>query len=251
MQRGTTRSFRSPVGRSGFGLAVVLAVAGATGCVANGGDEGIIVLKNVLPGANCTVNPSVTETAIVQGALDVQLGGGYLFFAQLKSRITAGTGQEDARRIITRGANVDISFSDPNFFTADELKALDTKHLLHFMSPFSIDVAPNGGLADVPFLLIPPELTVAIAAKTFTSVVAQTTFKVVGSLAGGDVTSQAYPYSVTIFAKGLLHNAGNCSDLATSFVPRVANSCNPGQDGLVDCCADSGGLMCPAVGTKM
>ena len=50
---------------------------------------------------------------------------------------------------------------------------------------------------------------------------------------------------------------GACANLSTSFVPKVGNSCNPGQDGVVDCCTmpDPNNpavtrFVCPAVGTK-
>ena len=253
MQRGVPRSIFDPVSRTA-GTTVCLALAGlVAGCVADGGDESILVLKNVVPKDGCTVTPAENETALVSGALDVQAHTGYQFFAQLKSRITATAAQLDQRRIITRGANVDITFADSALFSAAELAELDAKHLLHFMSPFSIDIAPNGGITDVPFEVIPAELARQVGDRpNFSSVVAQLSFKVVGDLSGGDVTSQSYTYSVTILNHGLLNEKGLCSTVKTSFMPRVGNSCNPGQDFVVDCCTDSTGLrVCPAVGTMM
>jgi hypothetical protein len=253
MQRGGTRSIFDPVRRTA-GIPVCLALAGLlAGCLADGGDESILVLKNVVPKEGCTVTPSESETALVSGALDVQARTGYLFFAQLKSRITATAAQLDQRRIITRGANVDITFSDSTLFSATELADLDAKHLLHFMSPFSIDIAPNGGITDVPFEAIPAELAREVGGRpNFSSVVAQLSFKVVGDLSGGNVTSQSYTFSVTLLNNGLLNDKGLCSTVKTSFAPRVGNPCNAGQDFIVDCCTESTGLrVCPAVGTMM
>jgi hypothetical protein len=235
-------------------LATALALAAAAGCVANGGDESIIVLRNVLAGSStgCTFSSEATEVGLSQGSLDVQRGTGYLFGAQLKSRITALTGQEDQRTIFTSGANVDISFPSTMVFSDAELAAFKSANLLHFKSPFTVPLHPNGTVTDIPFNLIPAELAIALQTKAgFTSVVADASFKIVGDLAGGEVTSQTFHYPVTILAAGLLVDKGECAMLAASFVPRVGNACNPGQDGVVDCCSDPRGLaVCPAVGTK-
>src|SRR5262249_50555613 len=122
-----------------------------------------------------------------------------------------------------------------------------------FMSPFSVPLPPNGGIVDAEFELIPVELVTAMAAKKLPTVV-QATFRVVGDLSGGDVSSQPFSYSGMGVCQGFLRNNGPCANLSTSFVPKVANSCNPGQDGVVDCCTDADLTkppVCPAVGTKM
>jgi len=251
MQRGITGS---SLGRS-IGIGVGLGVAALAGCTANGGDEGIVVLKNVVPKADmggCSFSSQETEVSLVRGALDVEFGTGYVVIAQLKSRISAVAGQESLRTVFTRGANIDIAFSDPTLFTAAEIDALNAKNLLHFMQPFTAPIAPNGGVQDVLFELIPPELSAALAAKpTFRTVVAQTSFTVVGDLAGGDVTSQKFQYPITVVSSGYKHDEGACALLSASFTPRVGNPCNPGQDGVVDCCTDAVGAdVCPAVGQK-
>lgn len=233
---------------------LVLAVT-APACTANGGDESILVLKNVAPGDNCTVSPAETETGVSRGALDVQFKTGYAFFAQVKSRITASNaivGEVDQRTIVTRGANVDLTFPDATVFSAAEIADLNSKNLLHFMSPFSVPLPPNDAIVDVEFDLLLPQLVAAIAAKGVAMTTVQATFKVVGDLSGGNVSSQPFSYSVLVVSQGFRRNQGPCAMLSTSFVPKVGNSCNPGQDGVVDCCTDpSGGFVCPAVGTKM
>lgn len=248
MDRGITCS-----GLVALAAATGVAAALGSGCTANGGDEGILVLKNVVPTAvtgGCSFSSMETEVSLVRGSLDVALPGGYVFIAQLKSRITASSGQESLRTIFTRGANIDIAFSDASLFTAAEIANLDARNLLHFMAPFTAPISPNGGVTDVLFELIPAEVAAAIAAKSFTSVVAQTSFTVVGDLAGGDVTSQKFQYPVTITSGGLIHIAGTCASLPAAFTPRIGNPCNAGQDGVVDCCTDiDGGAVCPAVGT--
>jgi hypothetical protein len=43
---------------------------------------------------------------------------------------------------------------------------------------------------------------------------------------------------------------GSCVLTPKAFVPRRGNPCNPYQDGALDCCTnESGGLVCPAVGS--
>lgn len=224
----------------------------AGGCAATSGDESIVVLRNVLPSAGCVLTAMTSETGISQGALDVQAHTGYVFSAQLKSRITAVAGEEDQRTIFVQGANVDIAFPGSTLFSDAELANLKSSGLDHFKSEFSTLLAPNGGISDVGFELIPAELVAMIAGKPgFTSASADASFTVLGQLAGGGVTSQTYHYPVMILSAGLVQITGACSDLSASFKPRIGNPCNPGQDGVVDCCTANGSNVCPAAGTKM
>lgn len=240
-------------------LALVLGAAAAlAGCAANGGDEGLLVLKNVVPmaatGGGCSFSSQQTEVSLVRGSLDVSFPGGYVFIAQVASRITALTGQEAQRTVFTRGANVDLTFVDTTLFTAAELDALKAKNVTHFMAPFTAPIAPNGGVTDVLFELIPPELGVAVAPKLMANTTLLATFTIVGDLAGGDVTSQKFQYTVTLTNGGLRNIKGTCASLSASFTPRVGSPCNAFQDGPIDCCTVLDNMnkmvdVCPAVGT--
>jgi len=234
-------------------------VAALGGCVASGGDESILVVKAVAPptaaaGGVCTFTPSDGEAGLVHGALDVTSGSGYQIIAQLRSRLTADstqTGQADARTISLRGANVDLTFADAGSLSA-QIADLQSKGLLHFMAPISGALPPNDSLADAPFELIPAGVAAELnGLGSFTSTVVQATFTVVGDLAGGNVSSQAFHYSVTLGRRNLIVDKGACSTLAKSFIPRVGNPCYPGQDFVVDCCEGTTALVCPAVGTGM
>jgi hypothetical protein len=243
------------IGTLGIQGLVGLAVAG--GCAASGGDESILVLKAVAPPTNaiggmCTFTPSAMEAGLVHGALDVTSGFGYQFTAQVKSRVIADPGQEDARTILLRGANVDLTFPDAGALGA-QIADLQSKGLLHFMAPISGALPPNGGLADVQFELIPAGVAAALKAMTgFTSTVVQATFVLVGDLAGGNESSQAFHYSVTLGKGTLIIDNGLCSTVSKDFRPRTGNLCNPGQDFVIDCCESSPtALLCPAVGTGM
>jgi hypothetical protein len=226
------------------------------GCVASGGDESILVVKAVAPpttasGGVCTFTPSDADAGLVHGALDVTSGSGYQIIAQLRSRITADTGQENVRTISLRGANVDLTFPDAGALSA-QITDLQSKGLLHFMAPISGALPPNDSLADAPFELIPAGVAAELrGAAGFTSTVVQATFTVVGDLAGGNVSSQAFHYSVTLGARNLIIDKGPCSMVAKSFVPRIGNLCFPGQDFVIDCCEGTTALVCPAVGTGM
>lgn len=228
------------------------------GCVASGGDESMLVVKAVAPpttgtGGVCTFTPSDTEAGLVRGALDVTSGFGYQIVAQLRSRLTADltqTGQADARTISLRGANVDLTFADAGSLSA-QIADLKSKGLLHFMAPISGALPPNDSLADAPFELIPAGVAAELRGTAeFTSTVVQATFTIVGDLAGGNVSSQAFHYSVTLGARNLIVDKGPCSMLESSFRPRIGNLCFPGQDFVVDCCEGTE-LVCPAVGTAM
>jgi hypothetical protein len=229
--------------------AAVLALAG--GCLADNGDESIIVLKNVHVVADeCTPAASATELGWSHGSLDLLRPSSYMFMAQLKSRVTADAEQQDQRTIFTSGANVDISFPGSALFSAAELDDLRTAGLTRYKAPFVTLILPNGGITDVPFELIPEELVERILAKAdLTSrfrLEAQATFTVVGEMSGGSVSSQAFSFAITIGNGVALNVTGACSELASDFIAQTGYICNPAQDGILDCCTAAGGLVCPA-----
>jgi hypothetical protein len=242
--------------RPGLGLGLAITIA-AGGCVANGGDEGILVLKNVAGSDMCVFSASESELGIGHGSLDVLLRRGYLFGAQLKSRITALAGQEDQRTIITRSAKIDIAFPGSTLFSDAELEDLRSRGLTHFKQLFSVPIAPNGGITDAPFILVPGELSAAILDKAGTSkpfsLEAIATFSIEGNMSGETVTSQPFSYPLTIGSSIGVNDAGTCP-LPKSFgTVRAGYACNAAQDGIVDCCHDAsnGSLTCPATISTM
>jgi hypothetical protein len=240
-----------------LGLALV-ALAG--GCVADSGDGGILVLRNVVADAMCSTLGNSTEVSRSHGTLDLLAGSGYVFIAQMKSRITALVGQEDQRTIITSGANVDVAFPGSTLFSDTELADLKSAALTHFKSPFSQVIFPNGGISDGFFELIPGELVRRIAAKFDLSkrnqIEAVATFTIVGDMSGETVTSQPFSYAVTIGNELTVNILGTCP-LAKATMVRTGYACNAAQDGEVDCCASRksdtdrtvvpGSLSCPAI----
>jgi hypothetical protein len=235
-----------------MGLAVVALVGG---CVADSGDGGILVLRNVVADSMCGTLGNATEASRTHGTLDLLLGSGYLFIAQMKSRITALAGQEDQRTVITTGANVDVTFPNSTLFNDAELAELKASALTHFKSPFSQVILP-GGLSDGSFTIIPGELARRVAVKAGLSnqfrVEAVAMFTIEGDMSGERVTSQPFSYAVTLGNEVAVNVVAPCP-LAKATMVRAGYACNPAQDGVIDCCASRNGdtivpgsLVCPA-----
>jgi hypothetical protein len=236
----------------GIAVPILSLILGASlaGCLAETGDGGILVLKNIHPESQCLGTGSETEPSIGSGRLELQVASSYLFFAQMKSRITALAGQEDQRTIIATGAKVDIAFPNSTVFSAAELAQLKTDGLTRFEALFSQVIKPNGGVADAAFNLIPVGLVRAIQAKTTPSaefsIDAVATFTVVGQMSGGSVNSQLFTYPITIGNGQVVNVLGACPLPKGTTMLRNGYVCNPFQDGVVDCCSDGRSLTCPA-----
>ncbi len=242
-----------------LGVALVALVGG---CVADGGDGGILVLRNVVADATCSTMGNAAEVSLSHGSLDLLLGTDYMFIAQMKSRITALEGQEDQRTIITTGANVDVAFPGSTLFSEAELADLKSSALTHFKSPFSQVIFP-GGTSDGFFDLIPGELVRRVAAKAGPSrsvrIEAIATFTIVGDMSGETVTSQPFSYAVTLGNEVTVNVLDECP-LAKATMVRTGYACNAAQDGVVDCCGTRniqdnsivpGSLFCPATVSTM
>lgn len=228
----------------------LLVAAALAGCVADSGGEAIVILKNVHAGSGCFLNATEAEEGIAHGSLDLLLPSGYLVIAQLKSRITAVTGQEDLRTITASGAKVDITFPGSALFSDAELADLRAAGLTHFKQLFTAPILPNGGITDVGFDLIPRALAERVAARADLGQVfrleAEAAFTIEGDLAGDPVASQRFTFPVTLGNNVSVNVPGAC-DLPKAFgAPRTGYACNPAQDGIIDCCSQAGGLVCPA-----
>ncbi|HEY4242371.1 MAG TPA: hypothetical protein VGM88_21285 [Kofleriaceae bacterium] len=227
---------------------LVVAVCLGACTASDGADGGMLVSKNVVPGDGCTFTGEENETIIPAGSL--QIGFAYYAFPQIKSRITADDDQVDQRTIITTEADVDLTFSDPDLFTSDELDKLKTDGVTHFKGLFSVPVQPNGGIADGSFTMVPTEVSDAITAKLGTvpanfSTTVVGTYTVKGDMAGEGIESNKFQFPVTIIGAGLVEDLGSCP-VPSSDTPRSGNPCNVGQDAVYDCCESGGGLICPA-----
>lgn len=232
----------------------------ALGACANGGDEGILVTKNVVPGVGCVFLGDPTEEFFSSGTVNTHSNAGYLFAPQLESRVTAPMTDTQDRTIITTGANVDITFADTTF--GDSL-ALDPS-LTHFSQPFSVQLPPiTAGVetvADGQFTMIPqaiidainnamPGLGSANAPNFQTLLLVE--FQVLGTMAGTDVSSQKFDYGVTVGNHVLVDDLGDCP-ITNGATILPGDPCNLFQDEQVSCCRDpnnpdpNNNLICPA-----
>lgn len=239
-----------------FTLSLALVTGLGGGCVDDSVDGGIFVSKIVAPGDNCTFTSTESELFLPHGVWSVQSPGGYLAFPQMSSRITATAAQEDQRTVILQGARIDIQFADPALAADLDLARLETEGITKFQSRFSAPLAPNGGITDGAIELLTRRLIDEIVAVRpgIDSLEPETpsfrtellaSFVIFGDLAGDEVTSQRFTFPVTLCNDCVVNVVGACP-LPTGSMPAEGNACNPFQDGSVDCCVGTNGLVCPA-----
>jgi hypothetical protein len=229
-----------------FRLATTSLAVLLVGCIAadGAGDEAIYISKAVAVGESCSFNSSQAEPFIGHGLISVFSPAPYMLFPQMKSRITTtDSSQMDQKTIQIRGGRVNLDFKDP---AVAALVSADNKK---FQTLFSAPLAPNAGsVTDGMFELVPEGALREIAdgmggtADFETEVVGK--LVVFGDLAGSEVTSQEFQFPVTICANCITVNAGLCP---LPEAGRQGNACNPFQDGIVDCCETTDGLICPGI----
>ena len=259
-----------------FPVAAALAAA-LVGCVADGGDEAFVVRNNLAPAdTSCTFAPQTTAASVSRGTINTRSPDPYLLAPLLESRITAATGQESVRTVSLMGARIDLAIGpitvvdaqgDTTFscaaeggtpcFEAAALGDLAASGVTKFRSLFSAPLAPNMGLSTAAFDLVPTAAIREIVRKVGTipegahlraQIVA--TARVYGQLGGNEVESPPYVYPVTVCNDCVVNILPtSCAETPKSFAARKGNSCNPYQDGTLDCCRDGTALVCPAVGT--
>jgi len=238
-------------------FSLVLISAALAACV-EGGDEGMLIVKNVFPQDECVFDADERSPYIPRGTYATLSPAPYYMHPQLKSRVSAAEGQEDQRTIFVKGARVELSFTDTSLFTEAELEEMRTSGITRFETRFSAPLSPNGGITDTQVELIYPTLLERIRAKhpvagnpadgSFRAEVIASVV-VFGDLAGSEITSQKYEYPVTICNDCVVRVGGACP-LAEGTQVLTGNVCSPYQDGVVDCCTQGGALICPAtIGT--
>jgi hypothetical protein len=232
-------------------LAALLLSVTVAAC-ANSGDEGIQIVDNMFPGAQCALDPTTT-TFKARGAIDLYSTAPYTFNALLRSRVTAIMGQENQKTIFAQGARVDITFTDPSALglAPADLTDLQTKGLTKFTSRFSAPIPPNSNSVG-QYDLVTPALLEFIKSKVDASksvrVGLLTSVVVFGDMAGSQVTSQPYEYPITVCNDCVVNVVSTCGTLPMGFMARSGDPCNISQDGPVDCCTSAAGkLVCPAV----
>jgi hypothetical protein len=245
------------------------------GC-ADTGDEAFVVRNNLAPdGDECSFLPETTAPFVSRGTLSTLSPAPYLLAPLIESRISALMGQESLRTVSLMGARIDlligpISVEDAQgtvkfscaaegasaCFGDAERAALADAGVTKFRSLFSAPLAPNGGLSTATFDLVPTAVVneierkagvLAAGSRLHAQVVATAT--VYGKLGNSEVQSLPFVYPVAVCNDCIVNPGKPCDQTPKSFVPRKGNPCNPFQDGVIDCCTDATGLVCPAVGT--
>lgn len=237
--------------RSTIPLSLILAsafVAPSIGCV--DAADTIVILKNQQPGTDCVVTATESAPFFSRGQIDVvdpsQLTG-YLFTPVIQNLAAFNEGTNTY--FFIEGANVDLEFTK-DFFSEAEVEQFKTEGNSRFVQEFSGSVAP-GAVEVLNFEIVPAAMLTALAAKLqpgdTTRVVAKV--EVIGELGGGDTSSQKFSYPIDVCNGCLSNNLGSCDELALDITVRPGGSCQPLQDGNVDCCTADGSLVCPAIST--
>jgi hypothetical protein len=231
------------------GIAGLLVVGALAGCT-DGGDEGMLITKNVAPplaGGACTFTGEASEPFLAHGAVDVHAEG-YFLFPQFESRIIADVADDPStmtqRTIIVTDADVDVSFPagglSGSMFTSPS-------PLVHFKELLSVPVAPNDGTSDGEIEVIHRELISAIVATNPTGDVEMLVDVTAhGTMSGQTVSSQKFEYPITL-TNLVAAPIPMCPLPSGTIISQPGDSCAELQDEDVQCCSNSdGSLSCPA-----
>ncbi len=238
------------VSKAVWAVVSLVAVGLGAGCVDDAGDGALRIIRNqaIEEGEACAISPSLTNPSLSGGTIEASSPYGYLLTPVIQNFATSQGGKYTQQRMaFLEGARVDVSFPDPELFTAAELAALAEDDLLKYSSPFSATIGPDSGTAGVGFEVLPPALLARILPKLATAVGNRTQvhlrIKVFGQMGGGEVESESYFYPVRVCDGCVIASTFTCG--ATGVTVREGNPCNPYQDGLVDCCVAAGQVYCP------
>lgn len=230
-----------------FPAVVVAAAAWLSVSACTDAGSSFVIMQNQIP-EGC-VPPANVGDFRPRGRIDVQSGGGYLFFPVARSLVSS---EGSAPHLIqVHGADVDIEFQ-PGFFEEGDITD-DLQRLLSFSQRFSGVIQP-GATTSFAFEILPHDLLDAIKATgklrtdgtNQVSVLA--TVQMFGTLDGGDVSAEPYEYVVDVCDGCMLRVVDQCTDLPEGFVASPGGECNPLQDVPLDCCIEpDGGTLCPAV----
>lgn len=240
---------------------LLLSLVITTGCVASSGDESFVVLNNIAPGEDCTLSADANGAFQSRGTLYLNSPNPYVLTPLVQSRITAAMGQELQRTVALRGARVDLTIEAVSVvngdtitdfeFSATEIADLEESGALKFTSLFAAPLPPRGTAA-ATFDVVPLRALAAIRAKTagtpgavHAQLVARATL--FGDLGGDEVTGVPFVYPIAVCSDCIVNVVADACPAPLGTMVNAGNSCNPFQDGTVDCCTDTenGTLVCP------
>lgn len=237
-------------------LATALITLAFTGCVADNGGEGFVIVANeFIPVATigCMVLPVATGPFQSRGQISTRSQSGYVLTPVMQSNISTQSMTDILQRTITlQGANIDLTVDALTIGHADGTFTKATPPALtgtdgKFLSQFSGSIAP-GALTGLAFEIVPVTTIAAIkqaaGAGATDTIDAEVTanIKPFGVMGGSRVDGTPFKYAVSVCSNCVVNDIGACPKPATN----KGNPCNIFQDGMVDCCESASGLVCPA-----
>jgi hypothetical protein len=227
-----------------------LLVVGALGACSNGGDEGLLITKNVAvmdTVGGCTFTGDPSEPFLPAGVVDSH-SDGYLLHPQFESRITfdnTDPTQMSQRTVIVNSGDIDIAFPDTSLFSASALATMKAGGLTHFKELFSAPVPPLGTADSEVEIIHRPLIDAILAAAPTGDVEMEITLVAHGSMSGEDIDSQAFTYPVTL--TNIIEQPLSACPLPMGTTILTGNPCNEFQDAPITCCTNTdGSLQCPA-----
>jgi hypothetical protein len=234
--------------------ALITTTLAFTGCVADSGGEGFIILNNTaVQGGTCVLLGTQGQPFKAHGQISTLSPAGYLFTPLFESNITATAGQEITRTLMFQGANVELTVEALTIQHADGTFTKPTPPVLEgtdgkFQSLFSGSLPP-GGSANASFEIIPASTIASIAqasgagATDHMAAEVKAIIKPFGTMGGDRVDGTPFQYPVTVCNDCVVVDHGACPLTGTV---RTGDACQPYQDSIVDCCRDaSNNLICP------
>jgi hypothetical protein len=227
-------------------VTILSAFAALSACTDAG--QTLLILRDSVPLEGCVVNAGETGDFISAGRIDTQAAYGYIFTPVVKNLATNKIGQNEQGTNIAfiEGAEVNIEFRDPNFFSAEETEALGG--LAAYTVLFGGTITPSG-TAGFAFDVLPKALLDEIEGRLPAGGSTDVTSKVTifGELDGGTVESQEWAHSINVCNGCMTRNLGLCTALPLNFIGQYGGECNQLQDFPVECCEDpEGNQRCPA-----
>ncbi len=236
-------------------LAVGVHLIGAVGCKTDDG-RSVRIVQNQVPEAEeeggCTV--PLTETVFnSQGKIDTNAEFGYIFTPLIENNAEESGSNPTQRVVRLEGAEIEITFRDPELFSEADLASESIQALTQFSRRFSGSIEPNGSKVAVIFDILPKALldriALALAGQADKTTDVDVSIEVFGNMSGRDVTSEAFSYPIQVCTGCLKRQTdpSACTDITENGAP--GGACQPFQDGgIVECCTKSDDSeLCPAV----
>jgi hypothetical protein len=222
---------------------------------ADTGDEGMYVINNTAPpDDSCVLTGSRDQPFNSHGVVYFGSSEGYVMTPLIQSRVVASTDTDDTSRTIQlRGADVKLTLVALSVVTSAGITTTQPNTELPSFSALFSGAVPPAGTANVDFTLIPASTLLSIAGMSGINldnptdnfnaeVLAEVSVR--GVINDNTVQAAPYLYPVTVCKNCVVNNLGSCPLM--DVTPRPGNPCNPAQDGVVDCCTSTEGLVCPA-----